>query len=206
MFNMPVLEPTVIVIVEAKGKGKYAKLLYNLIGTNDDEGENIVGPVDGSIQATIFDERQHANNPLSSVQRAVFVGNPKFAKDELDALDTLAKKRIDVHGIHIRVAGKQASVYVDGRNDSKEDYWAFLEFAASKGLDLPDLLANLRDEDGSSSESKGAARILDGFARGARGVGDKVALARCASKIEDQKYQLAIRIFYLENLRAFAEE
>lgn len=206
MFSMPTLEPTVIVIVEAKGKGKYARLLYSLIGTNDDDGENVVGPVDGSVQATIFDEKKLTSNPLSSIQRTVFIGDPKFAKDDLDALDALAGERLDIYGIRIRIAGKQASISVDGKTSSKEDYWAFLEYAASKGFDLPDLLADLRGDGDKCGDSRGVARILNGITRGAKGIGDMAALARSAAGIEDQKYQLAIRIFYLENLRAFAEE
>lgn len=60
MFGVPTQE--VVVIVEARGCGKYSKQLYNLIGTNDDEGEVIVGPRDGSVQASIFDERKFVDN------------------------------------------------------------------------------------------------------------------------------------------------
>ena len=125
MFGVPTQE--VVVIVEARGCGKYSKQLYNLIGTNDDEGEVIVGPRDGSVQASIFDERKFVDNQLSSEQKVIFIGNPKFARDYLDALDSLATDQFDEHGIHIRIGGKHASVSVDSGGVTKETYWSFLD-------------------------------------------------------------------------------
>lgn len=215
MFGISSQEP--VVIVEAKGCGKYSKQLYNLIGTNDDEGETIVGPKDGSVQASIFDERKFNDNQLSSEQKIIFVGGPKYARDYLDALDSLATDKFDEHGIHMRIGGKHASVTVDGGATAKEDYWAFLEYATSKGRDYPDLLAELREDAASAGAGSGAGKIgknkigtfFGGIARGTKGfvssVGDKALIARKAAAIEDQKFQFAIRLFYLEKLRAFVE-
>lgn len=215
MFGIPSQEP--VVIVEAKRCGKYSKQLYNLIGTNDDEGETVVGPRDGSVQASIFDERKFNDNQLSSEQKIIFVGGPKYARDYLDALDSLATDKFDRHGIHIRIGGKHASVAVDGGAAAKENYWAFLEYAASKGRDFPDLLAELREDAAPAGADSGAGKIgenkigalFGGIARGAKGlvsgVGDKAFIARKAAAIEDQKFQFAIWLFYLEKLRAFVE-
>lgn len=216
MFGISTQET--VVIVEAKGSGKYAKQLYNMIGTRDDEGETIVGPRDGTVQASIFDENKFKCNQLSSEQKVIFVGNPKFAKDYLEALDSLATDKLDAHGVHIRIGGKHASIAVDGGAGNKEAYWRFLDFAPSKGQDLPDLMAKLRRKAGddrgeADAGGDGPARkfgaLFKGLADGARssalGVGDKAAMMRSAALIEDQKYQFAIRLFYLEKLRAFVE-
>lgn len=215
MFGMPSQE--LVVIVEAKGCGKYSKQLYNLIGTSDDEGEIVVGPRDGSVQASIFDERKFNDNQLSSEQKIVFVGSPKFARDYLDALDSLATDKFDKHGIHMRIGGKHASVAIDNGVTAKEDYWAFLSFAASKGYELPDLLAKLREESSpSDAEPSGCGNergkieaFFGGIAESARGLlsgaGDKALIVRKAPAIDDQKFQFAIRLFYLEKLRAFVE-
>ena len=212
MFGISSQEP--VVIVEAKGCGKYSKQLYNLIGTNDDEGETIVGPKDGSVQASIFDERKFNDNQLSSEQKIIFVGGPKYARDYLDALDSLATDKFDEHGIHMRIGGKHASVTVDGGATAKEDYWAFLEYATSKGRDLtclPSCVKMLRCWCGSGAGTKGnkIGTLFGGIARGTKGfvssVGDKALIARKAAAIEDQKFQFAIRLFYLEKLRAFVE-
>lgn len=215
MFGMPSQE--LVVIVEAKGCGKYSKQLYNLIGTSDDEGEIVVGPRDGSVQASIFDERKFNDNQLSSEQKIVFVGSPKFARDYLDALDSLATDKFDKHGIHMRIGGKHASVAIDNGVTAKEDYWTFLGFAASKGCELPDLLAELREEaspsdaepSGGGNEKGRIEAFFGGIAESARellsGAGDKALIVRKASAIDDQKFQFAIRLFYLEKLRAFVE-
>lgn len=215
MFGVPTQE--VVVIVEARGCGKYSKQLYNLIGTNDDEGEVIVGPRDGSVQASIFDERKFVDNQLSSEQKVIFIGNPKFARDYLDALDSLATDQFDEHGIHIRIGGKHASVSVDSGGVTKETYWSFLDYAASRGCEFPDLLSALRDStlpvseesDGDRSGKNKIGVFFGGIAKGARGVvggaSDKAMLLRKASAIEDQKFQFAIRLFYLDKLRAFVE-
>lgn len=206
-----------LVIVEAKGRGKYAKLLYNLIGTNDDDGENIVGPVDGSVEATIFDKNKFVSNPLTSDQKYVFVGNPKFAKDYLDVLESDATDKFDACGIHIRIGGKHASIMVDEGGEPKEEYWEFLSFAAGCGQELPDLLSDLRNDEAATTSpaeaesSKGlhVKAAFHGVAKGAKGLaaaaGDKVATLRRSNGIVDQKYRFAIRYFYLEKLRSFVE-
>lgn len=206
-----------IVIVEAKGRGKYAKQLYNLIGTNDDDGENIIGPVDRSVEATIFDKAKFINNPLTSDQKYVFVGDPKFAKDYLDVLESDATDKFDACGIRIRIGGKHASIAVDKGGESKEAYWEFLSFAAECGQEFPDLLADLHDDNDLASPTtemekskefpvKGALR---GIANGARDIagnaGAKVSTLRKASAVLDQKYRFAIRYFYLVKLRSFVE-
>ncbi len=213
--DIPVKES--LVIVEAKGRGKYAKLLYNLIGTNDDEGENIVGPVDGSVEATIFDKNKFVNNPLTSDQKYVFVGSPKFAKDYLDVLESDATDKFDECGIHIRIGGKHAAIAVDEGGESKEEYWDFLSFAAGCGQELPDLLSGLRNDDAAAAsraetESDSGIPVKSAIHRVAKGAkdiagaaGGKVATLRKTNAIVDQKYRFAIRYFYLEKLRSFVE-
>lgn len=213
--DIPIKES--LVIVEAKGRGKYAKLLYNLIGTNDDDGENIIGPVDGSVEATIFDKNKFVSNPLTSDQKYVFVGNPKFAKDYLDVLESDATDKFDECGIHIRIGGKHASVAVDEGGESKEEYWEFLSFAAGCGQELSDLLSDLRNDDTAAASlaetesGKGLPikAVFRGAVKGAKGIaataGGKVATLRKANAIVDQKYRFAIRYFYLEKLRSFVE-
>lgn len=215
MIGIPVQE--LLVIVEAKGCGKYSKQLYNMVGTNDDDGETVVGPRDGSVQASIFDENKFKCNQLSSEQKVVFIGTPRFAKDYLEALDSLATDKFDKHGIHMRIGGKHASVFVDKGVDSKEAYWDFLEFAESKGQQLTDLLAMLRCDanatddvsDRNEEESGGSGVLFGSIAKGAKGLAnklnDKASVLRRISDIEDQKFQFAIKLFYLEKLRSFVE-
>lgn len=63
-----------VLIVEAGNTGKFSKLLYNMIGKNDDTEAGPTGPVDGSVDASIFNEDQFAQTAISSSQKVVFIG------------------------------------------------------------------------------------------------------------------------------------
>lgn len=66
-----------VLIVEAGNTGKFSKLLYNMIGKNDDTEAGPIGPVDGSVDASIFNEDQFAQTAISSSQKVVFIGWPE---------------------------------------------------------------------------------------------------------------------------------
>lgn len=193
-----------VVIVEAKGCGKYSKQLYTLIGANDDDGENIVGPVDGSVEASVFDEKRFAATPLSSDQKIIFIGHPKTAKDYVDAIETEATTKIVEHGISICISGKQACVYVDEKNLSDDGYREFLEYAHECGQDLDNLLSELRPRSEPENEQKKIAPLwLAG--KVADDAGSKITLVKKGGDIKDQKYRFAVKLLYLEHLRSFVE-
>lgn len=194
-----------VVIVEAKGCGKYSKQLYTLIGTNDDvDEENIVGPVDGSVEASVFDEKRFAATPLSSDQKIIFVGHPKSASDYVDAIESEATEKFAEYGISICISGKQACVYVDEKDLSCEGYWEFLDFAKENGQDLEDLLFELHLKlEGETEQKKAAPLRLAG--KIADSAGYKVAFLKKAGDIKEQKYRFAIKKLYIDYLRAFVE-
>lgn len=192
-----------VVIVEAKGCGKYCKQLYTLIGTNDDSEDEVVGPVDGSVEASVFDEKQFAATPLSSDQKIIFIGRPKSAKDYLDAIETEATVRVVEHGIRIHVSGKQASIDVVGNGLGNEDYWAFLDHAKEHGQELEDLLKDLRPQEEEQEGKIFAPLAFVGKAVG--GAGASISTALKGGDIRDQQFRFAIKSFYLEHLRAFVE-
>lgn len=210
MFGIP--EPETIVIVEADKCGKYSKLLHNLVGTADDvDSDHVVGPVDGSIRTVIYGERLFNDNPLTSDQKVVFVGDPSFAHDYIEALDAQSTERIEGGGVHILVSGKQASITVDPGPGTREQYWEFLDFARSHGEDLPDLLSDFHEGDaGPKGDPNNPLEAIGGFFMDVggfinRGVGDLTILATKGAEIEGQKYQFAVKLFYTEKLRSFAE-
>ena len=192
-----------VVIVEAKGCGKYCKQLYTLIGTNDDSEDEVVGPVDGSVEASVFDEKQFAATPLSSDQKIIFIGRPKSAKDYLDAIETEATVRVVEHGIRIHVSGKQASIDVVGNGLGSEDYWAFLDYAKEHGQELEDLLKDLRPQEEEHEGKVFPPLAFVGKAVG--GAGASITTVLKGGDIRDQQFRFAIKSFYLEYLRAFVE-
>ena len=210
MFGIP--EPETIVIVEADGCGKYSKLLHNLVGTADDKDcDHVVGPVDGSIRTVIYNERLFNDNLLTSDQKVVFAGSPGFARDYIEALNAQSTDRIEGGGVHILVSGKQASITVDSGSGTREQYWDFLAFARSHGQDLPDLLSDFHEADTDSKDGpNNPLEVIGGFFGGIggfinHGVDDLTIFATKGADIEDQKYQFAVKLFYTEKMRDFAE-
>lgn len=194
-----------VVIVEAKGCGKYSKQLYTLIGTNDDDGEVIIGPVDGSVEASVFDEKRFAATPLSSDQKIIFIGRPKSATDYIDAIEAEATVRIEEHGIRIYVSGKQAAIDVIGKSPSREDYWSFLEFAKEHRQELEDLLIDLRPKEAVGPQEKKKTPPLQFAGKVVGGAGAGITTARRGGEMRDQQFRFAIKCFYLEHLRDFVE-
>ena len=147
VFSLPVL------IVEARDTGKFAKLLYNMIGKNDDTEDGPTGPVDGSVEASIFNEGQFAQTAISSSQKVVFIGRPDGADDYIDAIRLDNPDAIDEDGVNIGVSGNHACITVNSELPTKEGYWRFLERAKGHGMAFDDLLSGLRS-DGQVTESK----------------------------------------------------
>lgn len=202
-----------VLIVEASDTGKFSKLLYNLMGTNDDFNGVTLGPVDGSVDASLFNEEQFAQTPLSSSQKVVFIGKPKGADDYLSVIRLESHDAVEEDGVYIGVSGKHAYIDVDNEPLTKERYWKFLDTAKEHGQDYKDLLADFRpSEDVAEPEDNETNPIL-GFAKvvgkvavdGASNVGQAMAIHQRSGKIREQRYQYAVRRFYYEMLKDFVE-
>lgn len=207
-----------VLIVEASDVGKHSKLLYNLVGTSDDQGDQAVGPVDGSVDVSIFTEKQFADTPLSSLQKTVFIGAPKGADDYIAAIRSEDHDAFDRDGIYVGVSGKQACIQVAKDVPSKEAYWDFLKTAADYGQSFEDLLKNLRPKEADSGHEKKEGNLLVGVAKflgnlppvkaaadTANGVSQDITVRQKTDDIRDQMYRFAIKYFYLEKLKAFVE-
>lgn len=206
-----------VLIVEARDTGKFAKLLYNMIGKNDDTEDGPAGPVDGSVEASIFNEGQFAQTAISSSQKVVFIGRPDGAGDYIDAIRLDNPDAIDEDGVYIGVSGNHACITVNREPPTKEGYWRFLERAKGHGMAFDDLLSGLRpDEQVAESEDEEPSSVL-GFAKmvgkaigkaaadGASGINQAVVIHQKASEIRGQRYQYAVKRFYYEKLRDFVE-
>lgn len=203
-----------ILVVEASDTGKFSKRLYNLIGTKDDSEDETVGPVDGSIDATMFNENQFAQTPLTSSQKVIFIGWPKGANDYIEAIRFENHNAVDEDGVYIGVSGKHACITVNTEPPSKEGYWEFLDRAKAHGQEFEDLLASLRPgETEALAEPEADNNPVFGFARmvgkavsnGASGINEAVVMRQKAPEIREQRYQYAVKRFYDEMLRDFAE-
>lgn len=114
-----------VLIVEAGNTGKFSKLLYNMIGKNDDTEAGPTGPVDGSVDASIFNEDQFAQTAISSSQKVVFIGWPEGTGDYIDAIRLDNPEAIDEEGVYIGVSGNHACITVNTEPPSKETIGSF---------------------------------------------------------------------------------
>lgn len=207
-----------LLIVEAGNTGKFSKLLYNMIGKNDDTEAGPTGPVDGSVDASIFNEDQFAQTAISSSQKVVFIGWPEGTGDYIDAIRLDNPEAIDEEGVYIGVSGNHACITVNTEPPSKEDYWKFLERAREHGMEFDDLLAALRpEEEVAEPEESNDSNLVLGLAKmlgktigraaadGANGINQAVVLHQKAGEIRDQRYQYAVKRFYHEKLKGFVE-
>ena len=85
-----------------------------MIGKNDDTEDGPTGPVDGSVEASIFNEGQFAQTAISSSQKVVFIGRPDGADDYIDAIRFDNPDAIDENGVYIGVSGNHACITVNG--------------------------------------------------------------------------------------------
>lgn len=202
-----------VLIVEASDTGKFSKLLYNMIGSNDDQEDRVVGPVDGSIEASIFNEEQFSQTPMTSSQKIVFVGWPKGSDDYISAIRFENQEAIDEDGVYIGVSGNHACITVNTEPPTKDGYWEFLERAREHGQEFDDLLADLRPGREVIAEQPSEPNPLFGFAKavgkiaadGASSVNQAITIQKKAGEIREQRYQYAIKRFYAEKLKGFAE-
>ena len=202
-----------ILIVEASDTGSFSKLLYNMIGNKDDNAEEVVGPVDGSIDASLFNEDQFAQTPLSSSQKVIFIGWPEGAYDYIQAIRFENHDAVDEDGVYLGVSGNHACITVNTEPPTKEGYWEFLERAREHGQEFDDLLADLRSGEDSNGEEPKDPNPLFGIAKavakaaadGASNVNQAITIQKKAPEIREQRYQYAIKRFYMEMLKDFAE-
>lgn len=207
-----------ILIVEASDTGKFSKLLYNMIGKGDSAEDEASSPAACNVEATIFNENQFAQTAVSSSQRVVFVGWPKGADDYIEAIRLENPDAIDEDGVYVGVSGKHACIQVNSEPPTKERYWDFLSRAKEHGMAFDDLLADLRDEEAERRDGNDDENPVLGFAKviadlpPARLVSDVaskagvgIALHQRAGKIREQRYLYAVRRFYKDKLRDFAE-
>lgn len=206
-----------VLIVEASNTGKFSKLLYNMIGKSDDTADGPTGPVDGSVEASIFNETQFAQTAISSSQKVVFIGWPVGADDYIDAIRLGSPDAIDEDGIYIGVSGNHACITVSTEPPTEEGYRKFRERAKEHGMSFDDLLASLRPGETVVESEEDEPNPVLGFARmvgktigkaaadGVRGINKAVVIHQKSGEIREQRYQYAVKRFYYEKLKDFVE-
>lgn len=203
-----------LVIVAPEKLKKHANLMTALISENDDSGDEVIGTKDGSVEVTIWDEIQYlANQPqLSSDQDILFIGSTKKTKSALEALNYF--KTFSQFGIEFYMKGNMAAIIVSQGDESAADYECFMDYCEKNNKLIKERFQIPDAQDQTQAQS----RILAGSAAVAL-LSTPISVAGAASafgfrklkslglakKIEDQKYSVAVQVFYLDHLANFLE-
>lgn len=112
-----------LIIVCDDDTKKYATYLMQLVSSCDDDGENVVGVKDATVDVTVWGDKQYEDSmhSLSSSTFILFVGNGKVAKT---ARANMALK-FDELGMHYGWLGTQGCMYVDDASLDRDNYADF---------------------------------------------------------------------------------
>lgn len=216
-----------LIIVCGDSDRKYATYIQQLISAFDDEGDEIVGTRDGSVDAVVWDEKHYLDNmkKLNSSNHILFIGDTNAAKEARCNMDV----RFDELGMSYGWLGTQAFMRVADNSLNKDNYEHFKELCAKYGksfekeLDLhfsPKEASNV----GKTAEEVKPIDFLPvplGFLSPVLGVASAVAMhgktvvdaagqalnfggdLLQAGKAKDQQYSLLSLIVYMDALPAF---
>ena len=224
----------IIVVCGEKGK-EHGNYLLQLIGVNDDEGEN----KDGKVQGALFTEKQFIDNEhkITSDQYVVFIGNGKLAKEQRAHM----QPQFDYMGMKIKWLGKRAALYFEDKTSTYNEPLQYSKLLAlSKGLGesqeplLPDVnvytsLSLIEKSEIIDIENENTHKIMEAMQRGIpvlmkefaqkavpalRDIGAAAASLGAYpvirknvlnTRIRNQYYTCMIRFFYLNKLNEFLE-
>ena len=132
-----------LIIVCDKKTEKYANYLRQLITTNDDTEDEVVGTVDGSVDVSVWLDKYYSDNKatLSSNVYVLFMGESKVCKEETSSMFT----KYDEYGMTYGWLGKRGMLRVD-KSLSKEEYDNFIDYCLSFQEEYDKLIVNGKAE------------------------------------------------------------
>lgn len=223
-----------LVIVCDEKTEPYANYLRQLISANDDTEDKVIGTVDGSVDASVYLEKEYLDNKfdMSLKQYVLFIGNNKTSNSE----STSMKNVFSEHGMKYGWLGKRGMLTVDDKALTSEEYDTFFQYATNYISELEKIDLKRRKASNKNPEYKGdssatekmASGIINGVATTAVAVGsialnpfikvagitaygvgvglDKVRITnKVKNQIKDQQFRVLVLKFYVEGLNSFLE-
>ena len=143
-----------LIIVSDDDTKKYATYLMQLISSKDD-CEEIVGIKDGSVDATIWSEKQYLDSlgTLTTSTYVLFVGNGKAAKLARENM----QHEFDELGMHYGWLGTQGCMYVDDASLNRDNYPEFEALCDKYGKEFGGAIALLESKTADDDEAQAAA-------------------------------------------------
>ena len=202
-----------IIVCEEKNK-VYGDFLVQLISSDDDKKDNVVGVKDGEVSATVWTEKQYTDNSLqlSSMQHVLFIGNTKLTKTKR----TNMIEKFNKYGMKYCWLGKQAVLYVD-EVVKKEEYDDFIKYAKNNNSNIVSKLKLKKEVPLKEINNNGKNKIEKIFLSAkkvANKFSNKVANLSIEglnnfnklsnnNEIEQQEYNCLVTDFYLNGLSEF---
>ena len=114
-----------IIVCDDKTVG-YGNYLRQLVSTNDDEDDEIVGTKDGSIKVSVWLEKHYLDNmsTISSNEHVLFIGENQTSKNEISSMDV----KFDKFGMKYGWLGKRGMMLVSEVISQPEMYDEFVEY------------------------------------------------------------------------------
>lgn len=189
MFENLLEKRNLVIVCEEKNHA-IAEYLVQLISLNDDDGEQLAGFKDGSVNATIWTEKQYNDNlaTMGTQQHVLFIGDFKASQNIMPNV----KIYYNEHTIKYGWLGNKGIIYLPQKGKiNKTSYEIFLKEAAMESERISGLKV----------AGKAALFSLDPVyviieAVFLNGLKEK-------KKIREQLYRFSVLRFYLYDIRKF---
>lgn len=208
-----------IIVCDDKTVG-YGNYLRQLVSTNDDEGDVIVGTKDSSIKVSVWLEKHYLDNmsTISSSEHVLFIGENQTSKNEISSMDV----KFDKFGMKYGWLGKRGMMLVSEVISQPEMYDEFVEYCRGYKSDfekiefsksIPEQAFDaVNDAVGGNKAALIAGGALLGFltpgitlATGAVLGVTQFLTGTNKEKVMDQQYRGLTAILYMDGLSEFLE-
>lgn len=189
-----------LIVCDTKTK-VFANQLSQLISANDDIDDEVIGSKDGSVVASVWEEKHFLANEasISSDQNILFIGRSKVAKSVIPNVS----KRFNKYGIHYGWLGNQAVIYVEDKLLNKEEYDSFIDFSKQQQKEFEEKI-KLNQFHTTSKGIKGLALLVPYVSPIA--IFSIFSTIKVKREIINQQYNMAVYHFYMKALTSFLED
>jgi hypothetical protein len=179
----------------------FANQLSQLISSNDDTENEVIGSKDGSVVASVWEEKHFLANEaaISSDQNILFIGHTKPAKSVIPNVT----EKFNQFGIHYGWLGNQAVIYVEDKLLKKEEYDRFSDFCKRQQKEFEEKV-KLNQLHTTPNVVKGLALLLPYVYPVA--IFSIISSMQAKKKIMKQQHHMAVYHFYINALNHFLED
>ena len=203
-----------IIVCDEKTKD-YANYLRQLISTNDDTEDEIVGVADGSVDAAVWLEKDYIANSatISSNEHILFIGNSKTAKSESKFMNIL----FDKYSMKYGWLGKRAFLTVEKAISNEKDYSKFIDMCHKNQQEIEIIAVKESSDKDKKAKSKKhkagkllkvaalTSAVMSPITAGYAAVGAVAQMKIAQKDVLEQQYRALTVMFYLNDLQKFLE-